>query len=187
MIYSILDCEKPVICALNGDAVGLGCTLALYCDFVIAVDSARLADPHVRVGLVAGDGGAVAWTNYLGHIRAKKYLLTGDFISATDAETVGLITTAVPQSEFEKTVDALVAKMAKAATQSVGWTKAVINAGLRQALDGTINGALAYEALSNTTPDHTSAVEAFLKHERPVFESHARSADANPQQTGGSA
>jgi enoyl-CoA hydratase len=174
MIYSLLDCEKPVICRLNGDVVGLGCTLALFCDFVIAVETARLADPHVRVGLVTGDGGAVIWSHLVGYARAKRYLLTGDFIGARDAETIGLITQAVPAEELDETVDALVKRMANCATQAVGWSKAVINAGLRQAVAASIDGSLAYEALSNITSDHKAAVEAFLNHQKPIFSSSAR-------------
>jgi enoyl-CoA hydratase len=174
MIYSLLDCEKPVICRLNGDGVGQGCTLALFCDFVIAVDTARLADPHVRVGLVAGDGAAVIWSHLVGYARAKRYLLTGDFIGAREAETIGLITQAVPAEKLDETVDALVKRMANCATQSVGWSKAVINAGLRQAVAASIDGSLAYEGLSNITSDHKTAVEAFLNHQKPIFASSAR-------------
>jgi enoyl-CoA hydratase len=174
MIYSLLDCEKPVICRLNGDAVGLGLTVALYCDFVIAVETARLADPHVRVGYVTGDGGAVIWSHLVGYARAKRYLLTGDFIGARDAETIGLITQAVPAEKLDETVDALVKRMATSATQCVGWSKAVINAGLRQAVAGSIDGSLAYEGLSNITSDHKAAVEAFLNHQKPIFASSAR-------------
>ena len=174
LLYSLLDCEKPVICRLNGDVVGLGCTLALFCDFVIAVETARLADPHVRVGLVTGDGGAVIWSHLVGYARAKRYLLTGDFIGARDAETIGLITQAVPAEELDATVDALVKRMANCATQSVGWSKAAINAGLRQAVAASIDGSLAYEGLSNITSDHKTAVEAFLNHRKPVFASSGR-------------
>lgn len=175
MIYSILDCEKPIICRLNGDAVGQGCTLALFCDFVIAADTARLADPHVRVGLVTGDGGAVIWPHLIGYARAKQFLLTGDFIGAREAESMGLITQAVPAGELDASVEALVKRMANCATRAVGWSKAAINANLRQALSASIDGGLAYEGLSNNTPDHRAAVEAFLQHRKPVFASASRS------------
>jgi enoyl-CoA hydratase len=175
MIYSLLDCEKPVVCRLNGTVVGLGCTLALFCDFVIAADSARLADPHVQVGLVTGDGGAVIWSHLVGAARAKRYLLTGDFISAREAEQIGLIMQAVPAEELDSAVNALVERLATSATRAVGWSKAVINAGLRQAVAASIDASLAYEALSNVTPDHKIAVEALLNHQKPVFESRSRS------------
>jgi enoyl-CoA hydratase len=175
MVYSILDCEKPIICRLNGDAVGLGCTLALFCDFVIAVDTARIADPHIKVGLVTGDGGAVIWPHLVGYARAKRFLLTGDYIGVKEAEAIGLITQAVAAEELDATVEALVRRMANCATKAVGWSKAAINANLRQALAGAIDASLAYEALSNLTPDHKAAVDAFLERRKPVFASSSRS------------
>jgi enoyl-CoA hydratase len=174
MMFSILDCEKPIICRLNGDAVGVGCTLALFCDFVIAVDTARLADPHTKVGLVTGDGGAVIWSQLVGYARAKRYLLTGDYIGAKEAEAIGLISQAVPAEELDTTVDALTRRMANAATKAVGWSKVAINANLRQALAASIDASLAYEALSNATPDHEAAVEALLNRRKPIFGSSAR-------------
>jgi enoyl-CoA hydratase len=174
MMFSILDCEKPIICRLNGDAIGVGCTVALFCDFVIAVDTARLADPHTKVGLVTGDGGAVIWSHLVGYARAKRYLLTGDYIGAKEAEAIGLITQAVPAEELDTTVDALTRRMANAATRAVGWSKVAINANLRQALAASIDASLAYEALSNATPDHEAAVEALLNGRKPVFPSSTR-------------
>ena len=177
MLYSIIDCEKPIICRLNGDAVGIGCTLALACDFVIADDHARLADPHVRVGLVTGDGGAALWSYFVGHMRAKQYLLTGDFIEARKAEEIGLITCAVPADELDACVASLVRKMASGPTRAVAWSKMVINTSLRQALSGSLDAELAYAALSSQTADHKAAVEAFLNGEKPVFSSAARFAE----------
>ena len=174
MMLSILDCGKPIICRLNGDAVGAGCTLALLCDFVIAVDTARLADPHIKVGLVTGDGGAVIWPYLVGYARAKRYLLTGDYIGAKEAESIGLITQAVPAGNLDATVDVWVKRMANSATQAVGWSKSVINSSLRQALAASIDGSLAYEALSSATRDHKLAVEALLDGRKPVFISSSR-------------
>jgi enoyl-CoA hydratase len=174
MMSSVLDCGKPIICRLNGDAIGGACTLALFCDFVIAVDTARLADPHIKVGLVTGDGGAVVWPYLVGYARAKRYLLTGDYIGAKEAESIGLITQAVPAGDLDATVDIWVKRMANSATQAVGWSKSLINSGLRQALAASIDASLAYEALSSATRDHRSAVEAFLNGRKPVFISSGR-------------
>lgn len=174
MIYGILDCEKPIICRLNGHAVGLGCTLALFCDFVIAANTARLADPHVSVGLTTGDGGAVIWSHLVGYARAKKFLLTGDFIDAKEAEDIGLICRSVPDDQLDATVDELVDRMARSANRAVGWSKLSINANLRQAVSASLDASLAYEGLSSSTPDHKVAVEALLNHEKPVFASAKR-------------
>src|SRR5437764_7704969 len=80
IVYGLLECPQPIICRMNGDAVGLGATVALLCDFVIAADTARIGDPHVRMGLVAGDGGALIWPLLVGPMLAKYYLLTGDLV-----------------------------------------------------------------------------------------------------------
>jgi len=76
MIYGLLDLEKPIISKINGDAMGLGATLALFCDVIFAADTARIADPHVSVGIAAGDGGAIIWPQFIGYARAKHYLMT---------------------------------------------------------------------------------------------------------------
>lgn len=78
IVFGLLDCEKPVIAKLNGHAVGLGATLALFCDVIFAAKGARIADPHVLAGMVGGDGGAIIWPQLVGYARAKEYLMTGD-------------------------------------------------------------------------------------------------------------
>ncbi len=96
MIWDLLDVPLPIVCAVNGPAVGLGASIALLCDVILMAESATVADPHVRVGLVAGDGGTIAWPLAVGPARAKEYLLTGDPISALEAERVGLVNRVVP-------------------------------------------------------------------------------------------
>jgi enoyl-CoA hydratase len=87
----MLECDKPVIARVNGHAVGLGATVALMCDIIIAADTARIGDPHVNAGLVAGDGGALIWPQLIGFARAKEYLFTGDLMTAAEAHRIGLI------------------------------------------------------------------------------------------------
>jgi enoyl-CoA hydratase len=85
IIYSILECDKPTICRVHGDAIGLAATIALACDIVIADENASIIDPHVRVGLVAGDGGALLWPQLIGYARARYHLLTGRPLLAREA------------------------------------------------------------------------------------------------------
>ena len=127
LISSLLDCDKPVICRMNGDAIGLGATIALFCDIIIAADEARIGDPHVRVGYAAGDGGAVIWPQLIGYARAKQYLLTGDLISAKEAQQIGLINFAVPRAELDATVDKWASRLARCEMLATRWTKATIN------------------------------------------------------------
>ena len=96
IISSLLELEKPLICRMNGDAVGFGATLALFCDITIAVDTARIGDPHVKMGYVTGDGSALIWPQLVGFARAKEYLLTGDMLDAKRAERSVSSTTPCP-------------------------------------------------------------------------------------------
>ena len=121
----------PVIAAVNGPAVGLGCTIATACDFVLVSDKAFLADPHVQVALVAGDGGAITWPLSVGLLRAKQYLLTGDRISPEVAVELGLATRVVPADSLMDEALALARKVAALPPQAVQDTKAVLNQHLR--------------------------------------------------------
>jgi len=166
---TLLDLEKPIIARIVGPAVGLGCTLALYCDFIYATPDARLADPHVSVGLVAGDGGSIIWPQLIGYARAKRYLLTGDPITGSVAAELGLITEAVPEEDLDATVEAMAQRMATGAQQAIRWTKASINAGLKQVANAVLERAAGYESMSQMTEDHRIALEAFLNKEPARF------------------
>lgn len=166
---SLLDLEKPIIAKVTGPAVGVGCTLALFCDFIYATPDAKFADPHVSVGLVAGDGGAVIWPQLIGYARAKRYLLTGDFIDGATAAEYGLITEAVPKEELDATVDAMAKRMAEGAPYAIRWTKSSINAGLKLLANAIIDRSGAYENLTMLTEDHKTALLAFKNREKPVF------------------
>ncbi len=169
VVFGILDCEKILICKMNGDAVGLGATIGLFCDVIFAADHARIGDPHVRVGLAAGDGGAVIWPQLIGYARAKEYLLTGDLITAKDAAAMGLINYAVPAAELDEKVDAFARKLGAGAMKSIKWSKAAINIGLKQLAHSMMDTCMAYEALSNRTDDHREAIEAFSEKRKPKF------------------
>lgn len=169
MIFGLLDLEKPVIARINGDCIGLGATLALLCDILIAVEDARIGDPHVKMGYVAGDGGAVIWPQLVGYARAKEYLLTGDLMDAREAERIGLINHAVPRAELDAKVDAIADKLARGATKAIKWTKACINIPLRQLAHSIMDASLAYEAITNMSADHQEAVNAFREKRKPRF------------------
>lgn len=169
MIFGLLDLEKPVIARINGDCIGLGATLALLCDILIAVNDARIGDPHVRMGYVAGDGGAVIWPQLVGFARAKEYLLTGELLGAVEAERIGLINHAVPRAELDVKVNALAQKLANGATKAIKWTKTCVNIPLRQLAHSILDASLAYEAITNMSADHQEAVTAFRKKRKPRF------------------
>lgn len=169
ILQTMLDCEKIIICRMNGDAIGLGATIALFCDIVIADQNARIADPHVKVGLVAGDGGAVIWPHLVGHAKAKQYLLSGDLMGAGEAAELGLIAHAVPTDELDAMVAKWAHKMSTGAQQAIRWTKATLNIGLRQQLASMVDAGFALETVSSRLPDHVEAVNAFVEKRKPNF------------------
>lgn len=169
LVFTLLDIEKPVIAKVNGHAVGLGATVALLCDVIFASENARIGDPHVAVGLVAGDGGAVIWPQLVGFARAKEYLLTGDLLLAPKAAAMGLINHAVPAAELDQTVDAYCQRLLGGATQAIRWTKVTVNLELKRIAHALLDPGLAYEALSVASQDHAEAVQAFREKRPPRF------------------
>jgi enoyl-CoA hydratase len=165
----LLDVPQPVIAKVNGAAMGLGCTLALFSDLIYAANHAKIADPHVKVGFVAGDGGSIIWPQLVGYARAKEYLLTGDTLTGEEAARLGLINHALPADELDAAVDAMAQKLAAGARHAIQWTKATINVGLKQLVATTMDAGMAYEALSNQTEDHAEAVRAFREKRAPDF------------------
>lgn len=167
IVFSQLDLEKPLICRLNGHATGLGASLALLSDIVIAHDRVKIGDPHVSVGLVAGDGGAIIWPQLVGYAKARKYLFTGDLLPATEAERIGLITEVVSEAQLDEASYGLADRIAAGATKAIRWTKITTNLALKQLFHNYFDAGVAYECLSNATEDHREAVQAF-RERRPA-------------------
>ncbi len=163
LVSEVMDFRLPVIAAVNGPAVGLGCTVAACTDVVLIADTAFMADPHVSVGLTAGDGGAAVWPLIMGMLRAKEYLLTGDPISAEQAVAYGLANRVVPAGSLMTEALALAARLAAQPPQAVQSTKRALNMHLKRAISGVLEYALAEENLSFDTPEHRAAVARMLE------------------------
>ena len=169
LILQMLEVEAPIVSAVNGPAVGVGATLALLGDVIIAAQGARIGDTHVRVGLVAGDGGAVIWPLLVGVHRAKEYLLTGELMQAEEAERIGLVNHVVAPEELMPKARELAEKLANGPTLAVRWTKASINKLIRERMNLILDTSLAYEALSAGTEDHLEAARAYVEKRPPKF------------------
>jgi enoyl-CoA hydratase len=169
IFYSMLDLEKPIIARVNGHASGLGATLAVYSDIVVAVEDAKFADPHVKVGLTAGDGGALMWPMLIGFQKAKEYLLLGDQMTAREAERLGLVNYCVPQPELDDKVNEIAMRLASGASRAIGWTKQAINMTLRQLALSSMEIGFGLETLSQLSTDHAEAVAAFAEKREPRF------------------
>jgi enoyl-CoA hydratase len=169
IIYGMLDCEKPILCRLNGDAIGLGATMVLFSDMIVAAETARIGDLHVNVGLVAGDGGAIIWPQLIGYPRAKEFLMTGRIIDGRQAAEMGLVNYAVPAEELDAKTDELARRLNRGSTMAVRLTKSAINVGLKQLAHGMMDASIAYETLTNTMPDHQDGLAAFREKRKPNF------------------
>lgn len=163
LIQNMLEVPQPLIAAINGDALSLGATMALFCDIVLAADNARIADTHVRYGLVAGDGGAVIWPLLIGVARAKEFLMTGDPIPAPQAEQLGLINRALPRDKLMPTALELARRLANGPTQAIQWTKLSVNRTLRQRVNQLLDTSLALEWHTMRSPQHREAIQALLE------------------------
>ena len=112
LLYDLLRLEKPLIARINGHAIGLGATLALFSDLTYAVETAKIGDPHVQVGYAAGDGGALIWPQLIGYARAREYLLLGEPLTGKEAAEIGLITRAVPAERLDEVVNGVAERLA---------------------------------------------------------------------------
>ncbi|SHN16168.1 enoyl-CoA hydratase/isomerase family protein [Cryptosporangium aurantiacum] len=166
LVAEMLDFPLPIVAAINGPAVGLGCSLACCSDIVLIAESAYIADPHVGVGLTAADGGAPAWPLLMGMLRAKEYLLTGERIPADQAVALGLANRVVPDGESVEAALAVATKLAKLPPQAVQSTKRALNMHLKRAVAGVIEYALSEEYQSFDTPEHRAIVTTFLEKSR---------------------
>ncbi len=160
IVFSMLDLDKPLICRMNGHAVGLGATIALFCDVVFASEKARIGDPHVAVGLVAGDGGAIIWPQLVGLARAKEFLLSGELLTAQKAAEIGLINHCLPVDELDEAVKGYCDKLLGNSRNAVRWTKVLLNQELKRVTHSLLETGLAYEAISIRQNDHLQAVKA---------------------------
>lgn len=169
IIVDMLEVEQPIIAAVNGVATGLGATLALFSDVIFAADNARIGDPHVRVGIVAGDGGAIIWPWLVGVARAKEYLMTGDLIPAQEAERIGLINHVIPADQLQAKALEFATRLANGPTKAIRWTKVSVNKILRDTVNLVLDTSIALEGHTFHTADHKEAVKAFVEKRPPKF------------------
>lgn len=169
LLNAFLRAEKPVIARINGHAVGLGATIALFCDLAYAVEGVKIADPHVAVGFAAGDGGALIWPQLIGYMRAREYLFTGDPVLSQDAAAMGLINRAVPREQLDDVAYGMADRLAAGASVAINMTKQAVNLPLRRQLEGMLDASVWFEAISAFSEDHREAVSAFLEKRNPNF------------------
>jgi enoyl-CoA hydratase len=162
IVRGMVACPLPIVTAIQGSAIGLGCSLAALSDVVVMEESATLADPHVSVGLVAGDGGAVVWPLLMSLQQAKYYLLSGERIPAAKARELGLATEVVADGAALARATEIAERFASQHRQALIDTKRALNRHLEQAVDNVLDFALAAEARSSASPEHRAIVQRML-------------------------
>ena len=168
LVLNMLDCEKPIVSAINGTAVGAGLAVALMADISIIAEDARLTDGHLRIGVAAGDHAAIIWPLLCGMAKAKYYLLTADFIDGREAERIGLVSRCVPANEVLDTALEVAGRLARGPQHAARWTKRTLNHWLRSAIPA-FDASVAYEMLTFLGADVHEGAAAIGERRPPRF------------------
>jgi enoyl-CoA hydratase len=168
IVRTMIDCDTPIVSAINGVAVGAGLAVALMADISIIDEAARLTDGHLRLGVAGGDHAVAIWPLLCGMAKAKYYLLTADFLDGREAERIGLVSRAVPGDEVLPTALSVAERLALGPRDATRLTKRALNHWLRQALPN-FEASLAYEMLNFLGPDAAEGLAALQEKRRPNF------------------
>ena len=168
LVLNMLDCEKPIVSAINGTAVGAGLAVALMADISVIGEDVRLTDGHLRLGVVAGDHAAILWPLLCGMAKAKYYLLTADFIDGAEAERIGLVSRCVPRDQVLSEAMRIATAIASGPQDAARWTKRTLNHWLRAAIPA-FDASVAYEMLSFMGADVREGAAAISQRREPKF------------------
>jgi 2-(1,2-epoxy-1,2-dihydrophenyl)acetyl-CoA isomerase len=169
LIAAVLDCEKPVIAAVNGTAAGIGAHLAFACDLVIAAEEARFIEVFVRRGLVPDGGGTYLLPRLIGPQRAKELMFFGDDLRAGTAQRLGLVNRVVPAEELTKTTREWADRLACAPTRALTLTKQLVNSSLESDRGTVFAAEAAAQEINMTTADAQEGIRAFVERRSPEF------------------
>ena len=166
---AILDCEKPVIAAIDGTAAGIGAHIVIACDLVVASESSRLIEVFVRRGLVPDGGGAYLLPRRIGVQRTKELLFFGDDLSATEAHELGLLNKVVPPDQLDEALEAWCERLATAPTRALALTKWLVNTSLESDRATAFQNEAVAQELNMSTVDANEGVAAFVERRSPTY------------------
>ena len=169
LAMAVYQLEVPVICAVNGPAIGAGCDLTTMCDIRIASDKASFAESFVRVGLIPGDGGAWLLPRVVGKSMAAELSFTGRTIDAQEALHIGLVSRVVPHDQLLPEAQALAAQIAQNPGVALRLAKKLLREGERLDFPSLLELSASLQALAHKTPLHVEAVNAFVEKRKPDF------------------
>lgn len=179
IVYGMINCDRVIISAINGVAVGAGLAVALLADISIIAEDAKLTDGHLRLGVAAGDHAAVIWPLLCGMAKAKYYLLTGDFIDGREAERIGLVSRAVPRGDVLPEAMRLAERMASGPQTAQRFTKRALNQWLRLGGVTSFDYSAALELFGFMSADPAEGARAIVEKRAPDFPGrHGNSWDA---------
>ena len=170
LVYNIVNCEKPIVSAINGVAVGAGIVVALLADISICAEDAKLGDGHVKLGVAAGDHAAIIWPLLAGMAKARYYLLTGEMLDGREAERIGLVSRAVPREQVLEEALRVADGLGQGSQTAIRWTKRALNNWIRSA-GPVFDQSAAYEMLGFLGPDVVEGVAALREKRTPRFPS----------------
>jgi enoyl-CoA hydratase len=170
LVYNMINCEKPVVSAINGVAVGAGLVVALLADISICAEDALLGDGHVKLGVAAGDHAALIWPLLAGMAKARYYLLTGEMLSGAEAERIGMVSKSLPRDKVLEEALRIAETLATGSQLAIRWTRRALNNWLKTA-SPIFDQSAAYEMLSFMGPDVVEGATALLEKRLPHFPS----------------
>ncbi len=169
VVRAFMHCEVPLIAAVNGHAVGLGCDLACLCDMRIAGESAKFAASFIKMGIIPGDGGAWSLQQVVGYARAAEMFYTGDRYTAEEAKAVGLVSRVVPDAELMSEAKALADRIAANPPRALRLTKRLLREAQTANMAQILELSGAFQAIAHETADHREAIAAFFDKRPPEF------------------
>lgn len=168
LVYNLINCNKPIVSAMHGAAVGAGLVAGLLADISIAARDARIIDGHTRLGVAAGDHAAIVWPLLCGMAKAKYYLLLCETVSGEEAERIGLVSLCVEEAELVERAFEVALRLARGSQTAIRWTKYALNNWLRQA-GPTFDASLALEFMGFSGPDVREGVRSLRERRAPDF------------------
>jgi enoyl-CoA hydratase/carnithine racemase len=172
IVYNMINCDQPIISAINGVAVGAGLAVAIMADISIASEAMRITDGHLRLGVAAGDHAVAIWPLLCGMAKAKYYLMTADFIDGREAERIGLVSLCVPAAELMPKAMEVAQKLARGPQQALRFTKRALNNWLRAA-GPAFDASLAMEMINFFGADVREGAKAVKEKRQPKFRGDA--------------